>query len=154
MRTVTTEIHDGRSPVVRTYFLLLAFVLLRAFGNLALAWGTKHFSESLSSDPLAYLRVLLNPFVTLGIAMMIVALMVRLALLGVADLSFVLPMTAVGYVLAALFGNVFLHEDVSPKRWLGTLLIFVGAALVGSTSQNTTAHEMNQVRAEKTGSVR
>ena len=90
---------------MRTYCLLAAFVFLRAFGNLCLAWGTKHFSQSLSTNPLTYLEVLLNPYVTLGIAMMIVALLVRLALLGVADLSFVLPMTAIGYVLAALFGS-------------------------------------------------
>ena len=132
------EGQDSRSRVLRTYCLLAAFVFLRAFGNLCLAWGTKHFSQSLSTNPWTYLEVLLNPYVTLGIAMMIVALLVRLALLGVADISFVLPMTAIGYVLAALFGSVFLHEDVSSKRWLGTVLIFVGAALVGSTSQNTT----------------
>ena len=81
---------------------------------------------------------MLNPYVTVGIAMLIAALLVRIALLGLADLSFVLPMTAVGYVLAALFGNWFLHEEVSPERWLGTVLIFAGALLVGSTAQNTT----------------
>jgi len=122
----------------RTYLLLAAFVLLRAFGNLCLAWGTKHFPETLGGNPWAYLRVLLNPFVTLGIVMMIVAIVVRLALLAVADLSYVLPMTAIGYVLAALFGSVFLHEVVSAQHWTGTVLIFAGVALVSSTSQNTT----------------
>jgi drug/metabolite transporter (DMT)-like permease len=33
---------------------------------------------------------------------------------------------------------VFLHETVTRQRWLGTLLIFAGAALVGSTSPDTT----------------
>jgi uncharacterized membrane protein len=70
--------------------------------------------------------------------MLILALLVRMALLSVADLSFVLPMTAVGYVIAAVFGKLFLHEEVSVQRWLGVLLIFAGAALVGSTSQKTT----------------
>jgi drug/metabolite transporter (DMT)-like permease len=49
------------------------------------------------------------------------------------------PVTAVGYVLAALLGKFFLAEPVSPERWLGTALIFAGAALVGSTPRNTTA---------------
>ena len=49
-----------------------------------------------------------------------------------------LPVTAVGYVLAALLGRFFLAEPVSPERWLGTALIFAGAALVGSTPRNTT----------------
>ena len=36
--------------LVRTYSLLAAFVVLRAFGNLALAFGTKHFSEVASPE--------------------------------------------------------------------------------------------------------
>jgi uncharacterized membrane protein len=69
---------------------------------------------------------------------MILALLTRMALLSLADLSFVLPVTAVGYILAALLGKVFLHELVTPQRWLGTVLIFAGAMLVGSTPRSTT----------------
>jgi drug/metabolite transporter (DMT)-like permease len=127
-----------RGLALRAYGLLLAFLALRAFGNLALAWGTKHLPQGLSANPVSYGLALLNPFVILAIAMLILALLVRMALLSVADLSFVLPMTAVGYVIAAVLGKVFLHEDVSMPRWLGVLLIFAGAALVGSTSQKTT----------------
>ena len=121
----------------RTYFLLALFLALRAFGNLSLAWGTKHMPETLAADPLVYIRSMLHPGIALGVAMLIVALLVRLALLSLADLSFILPMTAIGYVLAALLGRVFLHEDVSPQRWLAVTLIFAGAALVSSTPQAT-----------------
>lgn len=127
-----------RGGVFRTYSLLLAFLALRAFGNLALAWGTKHLPGVLSADPLSYGRALLDPFVALAIGMLILALLVRMALLSLADLSFVLPMTAVGYVISALLGKLFLHEQVSPQRWLGVALIFAGVAMVGSTSEKTT----------------
>ncbi len=123
---------------MRTYSLLAAFVVLRAFGNLALAFGTKHFSESLALNPLSYLRAMLSPFVATGVAMLILAMLLRMAVLGIADLSFVLPLTAIGYVFAALLGRFILHEQVSPQRWLGTALIFIGVAVVGSTPQNTT----------------
>jgi drug/metabolite transporter (DMT)-like permease len=119
--------------------LLLIFLALRAFGNLCLAWGTKHLPETLAADPLVYLRSMLDPAIALGIVMLILALLVRLALLSVADLSFVLPMTAVGYVLAALLGRFFLHEVVSPQRWLAVALIFAGTALVSATPQSTTS---------------
>jgi drug/metabolite transporter (DMT)-like permease len=125
------------SKTTRTYFLLLLFLALRAFGNLSLAWGTKHLPETLAADPLAYLRSMIHPGIALGIAMLILALLVRLALLSVADLSFILPMTAIGYVLAAVLGRYFLHEAVSPQRWLAVTLIFAGAALVSSTPQAT-----------------
>ena len=122
----------------RTYLLLLLFLALRAFGNLSLTLGVRHLPQALSAHPLAMLTAVLDPLVIAGIVMMIVALLTRLALLSLADLSFVLPMTAVGYVIAAIFGRFFLHEEVTPLRWLAILLIFGGAALVGSTSQSTT----------------
>ena len=50
-------------------------------------------------------------------------------------------MTAIGYVLSAVFGHVFLHEAVSPQRWLAVGLIFAGAAIVGSAPQATVKPE-------------
>ena len=131
---------SSHAKTIRTYALLLLFVLLRPFGNLSLAWGTKHFPQALSIHPAVYIRAMLDPFVALGIAMLILSLLTRLALLSFADLSFVLPVTAIGYVLAALFGKLFLHEDVTTRQWLGTVLIFMGTALVGSTARNTTKY--------------
>jgi drug/metabolite transporter (DMT)-like permease len=124
---------------LRTYSLLGLFIFLRPLGNLSLAWGTKHFPQVLSLNPVVYLRAMVDPFVALGIAMLILALLTRLALLSLADLSFVLPVTAIGYVLATLFGQVFLHEAVSAQQWMGSVLIFMGTGLVGTTPQNTTA---------------
>lgn len=76
---------------------------------------------------------MLNPFVAAGISLLVLALLTRLALLSLADLSFVLPLTATGYILSAFLGKVFLNEHVTPTQWLGTLLIFFGVVLVGST---------------------
>jgi uncharacterized membrane protein len=112
---------------------------LKAFGNLALAWGTKHFPETLSANPATYLLAMLQPLVTAGIIMQILALLTRMALLSVADLSFILPVTAVGYILSTILGMAFLGEEVTYWRWLGTLLIFGGAALVASTPQKAPA---------------
>lgn len=122
----------------RTYLWLILFLALRAIGNLLLAWGTKHLPDKLAGDPLAYLRSMLDPFVGAGVILLIVAMLARLALLSVADLSFILPMTSVGYVVAAVLGHFVLHESVSPAQWLAVTLIFGGAALVGSTPQSTT----------------
>jgi drug/metabolite transporter (DMT)-like permease len=125
---------------VRTYALLLLFILLRPFGNLSLAWGTKHLPQAFSIHPSVYVRAMFDPYVAIGIAMLILALLTRMALLSLADLSYILPVTAVGYVLSALFGRVFLHEIVTPQQWMGIVFIFAGTALVGSTRQNTTPY--------------
>lgn len=114
--------------------MLLSTVLLRPFGNLSLAWGMKHFPQALAIDPVPYLRAFANPFVTVGILMLIISLLTRMALLSIADLSVVLPLTAVGYILSTLLGSVFLGEHVSLQHWMGTALVFLGVALVSSTS--------------------
>jgi drug/metabolite transporter (DMT)-like permease len=119
--------------MVRVLALLLLFVSLKAVGNLSLAWGTKHLPQHLAANPILYVVAMVNPFVFAGIVMMVLSLLTRMALLSVADLSFILPVTAIGYVVSALLGVTLLGEKVTPAGWLGTLLIFAGAALVGST---------------------
>ena len=131
----------------RTYGIVLLFILLKAVGNFALAWGMKHFAEPPSANPLHYLRALLDPAVFAGVVLLIISVLTRLALLSLADLSFVLPVTAIGYVLAALIGKYFLSETVTPQRWAGTVLICVGAALVSSTTQSTTPRSTTSRRA-------
>lgn len=139
----------SRTLVVKTFSVLLLFIALKAVGNLALAWGMKHLAETASANPLFYVRAMLNPYVLGGVAALIVALLVRMVLLSLSDLSFVLPVTAVGYVIAAFLGKAVLHEEVSPTRWLGTLLIFAGAALTSSTVETANHVEEKRIMQEK-----
>jgi uncharacterized membrane protein len=117
--------------------LVLAVVIFQSVGDLSLAYGMKHIGERVGLNPLGYVQAMLNPFVTLGICLLVLWLLTRMALLSWADLSFVLPLTAIGYVLAAVLGKVFLHETVMSARWLGSVLVFSGVALVGTTSHKT-----------------
>jgi len=126
---------------LKTWSVLLFFLVLKAAGNSAMAWGMKMVPEKMSMNPAIYLRAMLNPFVAMGVAALILALLTRMALLSLADLSFVLPVTAIGYVIAVFVGKILLHETVTAQRWTGTLLIFAGALLVGTTPRDTTPHE-------------
>ncbi len=117
--------------------LVTAVTAFNAFGNLSLAWGMKHFAFKVGLDPAVYLRAMLNPFVALGITLLILWLLTRMALLSWADLSFVVPVTGIGYFLAALLGKVFLNEAIGPAQWLGTLLVVSGTVMVGTTRQNS-----------------
>ncbi|MFL6452014.1 MAG: EamA family transporter [Bryobacteraceae bacterium] len=112
-------------------------IWLNALGNLSLAWGMKHAGESVSLNPLSFLRVMLDPAVAGGILLLILWLLSRMTLLSWADLSFVLPLTSLGYVLAAVFGRIFLKEVVTGAHWLGTGLIFLGTTIVGTTDSKT-----------------
>ena len=97
----------------------------------------RHIAIAVGLNPLDYIRAMLNPFVALGILLLILWLLMRMALLSWADLSFVMPITSIGYVLSAALGVWFLAEVVNPVHWTGTLLIFAGTLLVGATKPNT-----------------
>jgi uncharacterized membrane protein len=123
---------------LKTRILTAIVILSNVFGNLAMSWGLKRHGTVLGDSALEYIRVLFQPWVALGIGLLILWLFTRMTLLSWADLSYVLPVTAIGYVLNAAFGRVFLGERISGPRWAGTLLIVAGIALVGSTSVRTT----------------
>ncbi len=93
--------------------------------------------EIVSLSPVPYIRALWNPWVALGTSLLIVWLLATMALLSWADLSYVLPVTSIAYVLVALVGRYVLHETVSWAHWAGILLIMAGVSLVGSTNPNT-----------------
>lgn len=101
-------------------------VVSNTLGNTALSVGMKNSSDSL-------LVSLLNPWVLAGIALLIFWTVTRMTLLSWADLSYVLPVTSIGYVLNALIGRFWLGEQVSWERWLGTFLIVGGTMLVART---------------------
>ncbi len=86
------------------------------------------------TSPLSYITVLFQPWVSLGVVLLIVWLLSRMALLSWADLSYVLPVTSIGYVLVAVAGKVLLNEQISNRRWAGIALIVMGVALVSGGS--------------------
>jgi len=108
----------------KTLILAAAVVVANVIGNFALSWGMKHAPET--AGPITSL---LEPWVVVGIVLLIVWTLLRMKLLEQADLSYVLPVTAVGYVLTAVVGAVFLGEHVTMQRWAGTLFIVAGAGL-------------------------
>lgn len=122
-------------------WLALLVILLNATGNLSLTVGMRSLPDRMSANPMDYVRAMGHPPVTLGIVLLILWLLARMTLFSWADLSFVVPVTAVGYILAALFGHFFLDERVTVVNWLGTLLIFLGTGFVGATKPWTAACE-------------
>jgi len=118
----------------RALALSLLVIALNNFGNLILTYGMRQLPETVGVNPLDYIRAIFHPVVALGIVLLIGWLLTRMTLLSWADLSFVLPVTATGYVLNMFLSQVFLHESVSPRMWAGAVLITAGAALAGSAS--------------------
>jgi uncharacterized membrane protein len=127
---------------LKTKLLTVFVVLTNVLGNFFLSWGMKHQPADLGLSPLAYLRLIFSPWSLLGTALLILWLLSRMTLLGWADLSYVLPVTSIGYVFTAMLGRFFLGEKITPLRWLGTLLIVIGISFVGLTRPDTTAEAL------------
>jgi drug/metabolite transporter (DMT)-like permease len=73
-----------------------------------------------------------TPQILIGIALLIAFFASYLASLSWADLTYVLPATSIGNVFVALLARFWRHEQISPARWLGILLI---TAAVGFVAQ-------------------
>jgi uncharacterized membrane protein len=112
-------------------------VVTNVAGNSALTHGM-HELGNIGNSPLALIAALFHPWVALGVALLIVWTLTHMALLSWSDLSYVLPVTAIAYVLAALSGEFLLGEAISTTHWAGILLITAGVTMVGMTAPDTT----------------
>jgi drug/metabolite transporter (DMT)-like permease len=124
---------DGGSLRAKTWICAAVVVFSNVLGNLFMKRGM----PAQLSTPLDYIAALFQPSVTLGVLLLILWMLSRMALLSWADLSYVLPVTAVGYVLVALAGKFFLNEQISVRRWAGIVLIMAGVALVSGGAPRT-----------------
>jgi drug/metabolite transporter (DMT)-like permease len=115
---------------VKTWLCVLLVIASHVAGNFFMKRG---IPADLAS-PLDYIMALFRPWLALGVLLLIVWTLLRMALLSWADLSYVLPVTAVEYVLVALAGRLYLHETITTRRWAGIALIVAGAALVSAAT--------------------
>jgi drug/metabolite transporter (DMT)-like permease len=120
---------------LKTWICALIVVFSNPFGDFFLKRGLPDSAHL--STPLEYVAALFQPLVALGVLLLIVWQLSRMALLSWADLSYVLPVTSIGYVVVALIGKVLLHEAITGRRWAGIALIVAGVALVSGGAPST-----------------
>jgi uncharacterized membrane protein len=135
---------------IKTLVMILAMVVCANTGDLMLKRGmTKIGAVQISPWGLAHaLRLTVTSAnIWIGILFLTGFLVSYMTVLSWADYSYVMPAGAFGYALLTLMAVIFLHENVSPMRWVGVLLICVGVLLVGQTKPRTTAIVREQVAA-------
>ncbi len=125
----------------RKYLVLCAVMVLGACGDVALSRGMKQAGNISLANWDQLFAALANPWVVAGIFLLIGFMATYLTALSWADLTYVLPATAIGYILMALLARFFLHEQVTPRRWIGILLITAGVGFVAGGPSFTPAHE-------------
>ena len=136
MGSSSLEVNSKTRWKWKTPLFAILVICTNAFGNFFIARGMR--SLPALGNPADLILAIFTPWVGLGIALLITWLLSRMMFLSFADLSYMLPLTSLGYVLSAVLGHVFLNEQITWQRWLGTALIMMGTMLVGTGNPEST----------------
>jgi drug/metabolite transporter (DMT)-like permease len=117
----------------RKYLVLAGVTVFGAAGDSVLSHGMKQVGNISIHDLPSLIFAVLNPYVALGILLLLAFIVLNMTALSWADLTYVLPATSMGYVLLALSARFILHEQVSLMRWLGIVLISGGVGFIAGS---------------------
>lgn len=125
----------------RKYLVLAGVTVFAATGDSMLSYGMKQAGTVSLHHLQSLISAVTNPFVALGILLLLAFFASYMNALSWADLTYVLPATSLGYVLLAIVAKFVLHEQVSPLRWLGIALISGGVGFVTRGPALTRHHD-------------
>ena len=121
--------------MVKTMVIVLIAAALGGTGHVFLAKGMRPVGD-LTEAPSHRLggmvmRAISNPWLIFGVVLQASFFFVYLMLLSRADVSLVLPLTAIDYIVVAVLAQWMLGEMITPIRWAGMGLIVAGVAVSG-----------------------
>ena len=116
----------------RKYLVLLAVVIFGSCGDVCLGRGMRDFGAVTASNWHLLLGAIADPWIIAGICFLIGFFCTYITALSWADLTYVLPATAISYVFMALLARIFLHENVTLVHWVGIGLITAGVGFVAT----------------------
>lgn len=118
------------SPVL---LVLAGTILCDVIGQLCFKAGLGG-ADSGDASHLVWRKVATTPLIWLGVATYAVEIGAWLFVLSRMPLSYAFPLASLSYCGIALASHFILKEPVSRRRWLGTALIALGVAMVGTST--------------------
>jgi drug/metabolite transporter (DMT)-like permease len=120
--------------MLKLFFVLLIGLSFEATGVVLLKKGMNTIGEMHGYAVPEMLRVakagVTSPQILLGVFFEALFFGCLLLLMSKDDISFLWPLTALSFVFTTFAAIWFLHEHVSPSRWIGVLFIMIGAAFI------------------------
>jgi drug/metabolite transporter (DMT)-like permease len=148
--------------MIKLLLILLVGLAFESTGVVLLKKGMTHIGDMNGITAGEILRVCkagaTNPQILLGMFFEALFFGCLLILMARSDISFLWPLTGLSFVFATFAAIWFLNERVSGVRWIGVVLIVIGAAFISysqqakdkpappanSQSQNDTETRLNQ----------
>lgn len=135
---------------IKTYLLLLLMILFGSLGDILLSKGMKQIGEISNWSIISLLetfgRVFTSSTMWLGIGSLVIFFVSYVLTLSWADYSYVSPASAMSFAVVPLLGYTVLGEALSPIRWAGVGLIFLGVVLISRTPHRTTREDASCVQ--------
>ncbi|MGA2096116.1 MAG: hypothetical protein ABSH39_07450 [Candidatus Acidiferrum sp.] len=120
--------------MMRVAIFLALLIFGSTAGEIAMTYGMKATGEPERLRPRELMRflakALCNGWFWAGVPLMALSFYALLALLSWEPITFVIPASALSYVVGTLGAKYILREDVSAVRWAGVVLVCLGVALV------------------------
>jgi uncharacterized membrane protein len=114
--------------------LLLIGLTFESTGIVFLKKGMNQIGEAKTDSVAAVLRFIkaagTNYFIWLGMFFQALFFGCLLILMSESEISFLWPLTALSFVFATFAAMWFLNEHVSLWRWVGVILIVIGAGFI------------------------
>lgn len=122
------------TTMAKLLLILLVGLIFESAGVVLLKKGITQVGEMQSITVAEIFRVAkagaVNPQILLGVFFEALFFLCLIILMSRSDISFLWPLTALSFVFATFAAIIFLGENVSPMRWVGVILIVVGAAFI------------------------
>jgi|SRR5208282_64097 drug/metabolite transporter (DMT)-like permease len=126
--------------MTKILLILVIAAVIESIGVAILSKGLKEIPEAREMTAREIARVIkcgaMNAKVLTGTALEAVFYGALLYMLKVRDLSFIWPLTSMGFVVTALAARFLLGEKVSGLRWSGVLMIALGAFLISYSERD------------------
>ncbi|MSU32277.1 MAG: hypothetical protein EXS25_06410 [Pedosphaera sp.] len=125
--------------MIRLIIVLITGLLFEAIGVVCLSRGLREIGEMDRISVSEFVRLIraavTNHQILLGITFEAIFFGCLLYLMSRGDVSFVWPLTSIGFVLTTFAARWILHEEVSFLRWIGVSLIVLGAGIITYTEK-------------------
>ena len=126
--------------MIKLFLILIVGLVFESAGVVLLKKGMIGIGEVSATSPAQIVRAVkfgaTSPQILLGVFFEALFFATLLLLMSKSDISFLWPLTALSFVFATFAAMWFLHEQVSTVRWVGVILIMIGAGFISYSEQS------------------